>query len=266
MTNFRKVLLVSALILSSFTVSAQNRTGDDDSTRVGLGFNNSIADEPSDPNSAVIAPMYCPNQSVSWGVGANNCTGTANTANPGVSRTVTATGVNTGSATFTCSAATNTFTGPNAGATCVAPPPPPVPAQGFQRVGPLTFIVNSGINQGGHCGDGYVLLNNSTRDYVISGLGATTFVSGNPIGTPGFLYITNLASGARVSAAYSNIYTGQQINFSTPITIRAGQSYLVENSRNNPYGSCSTRPHQPVFDGNPLRGNIYLSSGQVVSF
>lgn len=125
MKNFRKGLLLTAILSTALSVSAQNRDSgaDDDSTRVGLGFNNFIADEPSDPNSAVIAPQFCPTENVTWAVGANGCSGTANTANPGVSRTVTATGVNSGSATFTCSGATNTFTGPNAGATCVAPPP-----------------------------------------------------------------------------------------------------------------------------------------------
>lgn len=72
----------------------------------------------------------CPSQTINWTVGALNCSGVLPQTEAGNSSTANSAGPNTGSATFTCNTASNTFIGPLSGATCVPPPPPPAPMSG----------------------------------------------------------------------------------------------------------------------------------------
>lgn len=135
MKILRKILLLTAMLSTALSVSAQNRTNEisnqqpsanQDSTSVGIsgGFNNNIASQPSNANSAVVAPMYCQNRTMTWSVGANTCSGTASQTNEGANRTVVSSGTNTGSVTYTCS--NNNFTNQRS-MTCVAPTPPTAP-------------------------------------------------------------------------------------------------------------------------------------------
>lgn len=123
MKILKHILLLTALLSISFTISAQQGpAANQDSTSVGAsgGSNNNITSQPSNANSAVVAPMYCQNRVMTWTVGANTCSGTAGQTNEGANRTVVSSGTNTGSATYTCS--NNSYINERS-ATCIAPTP-----------------------------------------------------------------------------------------------------------------------------------------------
>ncbi|OQW69119.1 MAG: hypothetical protein BVN34_06350 [Proteobacteria bacterium ST_bin12] len=266
MTNKLKFLLLTVLLSTSFSVSAQNISDDNsnaDSTSINAGGYGLISSTPPNPNSAVIAPQYCPNQNVSWVVGSNTCTGTANTANTGVSRNVIATGINSGSATYTCNSS-NTFTGPT-GASCTSPP---VSSQGFAiySTGYVRYIGPTGANGGG----AVYLINNSNVPFTITHIQIRAHTLAFDNQDPSWNAIvynetTNMSAGFPLISSGGFPVRQNQDDFNElniPITVNRGNVYRLFK------GGCGGCVETTIFGTTTpfVSGTIRLSTGQEVNF